>query len=84
MQQLRSRISLGVNVKIKADKCPSIAGLNKISNNTFEINLKSEEDIPAIVNRIVEAGGKIYGVSAQLPSLEDIYFSLTSSEKEGK
>ena len=84
LQQLRSRISLGVNVKIKADKCPSITGLNKISKNTFEINLKSEEDIPAIVNLIVEAGGKIYGVSAQLPSLEDIYFSLTSSEKEGK
>lgn len=84
LQQLRSRISLGVNVKIEADKCPSITGLNKISNNTFEINLKSEEDIPAIVNLIVEAGGKIFGVSAQLPSLEDIYFSLTSSEKEGK
>ena len=84
LQQLRSRISLGVSVKIKADKCPSITGLNKISNNTFEINVKSEEDIPAIVNHIVEAGGKIYGISAQLPSLEDIYFSLTSSEKEGK
>ncbi len=84
LQQLRSRISLGVSVKIKADKCPSITGLNKISNNTFEINVKSEEDIPTIVNHIVEAGGKIYGISAQLPSLEDIYFSLTSSEKEGK
>lgn len=45
-------------------------------------DLPSEEGIPGIVRRIVEAGGNIYRVEAERPSLEDIYFALTAEEKE--
>lgn len=46
-----------------------------------ELAIKSEDEIPRIVNRIVQSGGNIYHVSAEQPSLEDIYFSLTAERR---
>ena len=48
----------------------------------LETEVASEEKIPGLVHQIVSEGGKIFHVSACLPSLEDIYFSLTAG-KEG-
>ncbi|MCI9254143.1 MAG: ABC transporter ATP-binding protein [Lachnospiraceae bacterium] len=50
-----------------------------IQDITLEIG--SEEEIPYIVSRIVESGGRVYHVSARQPSLEDIYFALTAGQK---
>lgn len=50
-----------------------------IQDITLEIG--SEEEIPYIVSRIVESGGRVYHVSARQPSLEDIYFALTAEQK---
>ena len=47
----------------------------------FELQIQSEEEIPAIVRKIVEQGGDVYHISAELPSLEDIYFHLTGKEQ---
>ena len=47
----------------------------------LEAEVGSEKEIPELVRRIVSAGGEIYHVSACLPSLEDIYFSLTSGKE---
>lgn len=47
----------------------------------YEIEIASEEEIPLIVNRIVENGGNIYHVSAEQLSLEDIYFRLTAERR---
>ena len=47
----------------------------------LEAEVGSEKEIPELVRRIVSAGGEIYHVSASLPSLEDIYFSLTSGKE---
>lgn len=47
----------------------------------IELAIKSEEEIPRIVSRIVQGGGNIYHVSAKRPSLEDIYFSLTAERR---
>ena len=58
--------------------CP----LTKTEEQTYVTDLPSEEGIPGIVRRIVEAGGNIYRVEAERPSLEDIYFALTAEEKE--
>ena len=43
----------------------------------YETTIRSEEEIPGIVRQIVTAGGNIYSVAAQKPSLEEIYFALT-------
>lgn len=45
-------------------------------------SVTSEEEIPAIVRRIVESGGDVYHVSVDAMSLEDIYFALIERRKE--
>ena len=53
----------------------------KAGETWLEAEVGSEDEIPELVRRIVSAGGEIYHVSACLPSLEDIYFSLTSGKE---
>ena len=50
----------------------------------LETEVVSEADIPELVHRIVYGGGEIFHVSACLPSLEDIYFSLTAGKEDLK
>jgi len=35
-----------------------------------------EERIPGLVQRLVQAGGRIYGVTVEEHSLEDVYFEI--------
>lgn len=65
LKALRARISPGIRVSVQTG-----AG-------TSEFSLSAREEIPALVSRLVSEGAQIYGVSATLPSLEDIYFKLT-------
>ena len=51
-------------------------------SRVYETIIRSGEEIPGIVRRIVEAGGNIYSVAAQKPSLEEIYFALTGKGQE--
>jgi len=46
--------------------------------------VQTEEEIPPIVKRIVNAGGNVYSVTANKLSLEEIYFSLIEKRKEKK
>ena len=50
----------------------------------LETEVASEEEIPGLVRRIVSEGGELFHVSACLPSLEDIYFSLTTGKGDLK
>ena len=52
-------------------------------NNQYEAVVRSDEEIPGLVQKIVEGGGQIYKVMADKPTLEDIYFALTAKRKEG-
>ncbi|MCI8597078.1 MAG: ABC transporter ATP-binding protein [Lachnospiraceae bacterium] len=79
---LRSSVCPGMKIKLKAQGVPSDLPCRKIGNLAYEVEIESEKDIPQIVRKIVEAGGEIYHVSAELPTLEDIYFTLTR-KKEG-
>ena len=80
LDALRSRICSGMTVKLKAKNLPE--GLCRQTGEfTFELPIQSEEEIPQIVRRITDAGGQIYHISAELPSLEDIYFTLTENFK---
>ena len=69
LDELRALISSGITVKIKTDDAEK--------QQVQEFNVKSEDEIPAIVKRIVNEGGSIYSVFAEKPSLEDVYFALT-------
>ena len=61
-------------------------GLNFIKRgaNEFEVNIRDKKEIPGLVRKIVEAGEDIYSVNLMEPSLEDIYFALTTGRKEDR
>lgn len=71
-----------MTLRIRADQVPPELPFQEIKDGVFETSLRSEAEIPGIVRRIVEAGGNIYRVEAEQPSLEEIYFALTSSGRE--
>ena len=76
LAELRARILPGMTIKIKADRFPPGPAIRGAEGQWGEISVQSEDDIPGIVGQIIGIGGSIYHVSAHLPSLEEIYFSL--------
>ena len=84
LEELRSRVCSGITLSICADRIPRELPHRKIGEGRFEMEIKSKEDIPQIVRRIVESGGDIYAVASKQPSLEDIYFALTAKRKEDR
>ena len=76
LDELRSIVFSGCHVKIEADKIPNSLNAEKLDENTYNVDVKSEDEIPGIVNAIVENGGKLYHISSEKASVEEIYFSL--------
>lgn len=76
IEKLRTMVSPKVKVRVKASRIPNNMEYEKIGEHTYDISVNSEDEIPLIVKRIVEAGGDIYHVSTEKMSLEEIYFSL--------
>ncbi len=88
LEELRAGVNSGLQVRIRTDRMPdALAGRQEgrpgMRTDVQDIILEigSEEEIPYIVSRIVESGGRVYHVSAKQPSLEDIYFVLTAEQK---
>jgi len=82
LDELRSLARSGTTVAIKADTYPS--GLEFRREGEFAtVDVDSQEDIPPLVNRIVEAGGRVYHVAARRASLEEIYFALIERRRGG-
>ncbi len=80
LSQLRARVCPGVTVKLRASGIPAGLFDQPQKGDMLELAVSGEQEIPQLVRRVVEAGGEVYHVSAQLPSLEDIYFKLTAKE----
>lgn len=86
LEKLRSMVSDKRKVRVKASYIPKDMEYRKVSENFYEIDVNSEQEIPLIVKRIVEAGSDVYQVSEEQMSLEEIYFSLIDrrhAEMEG-
>ncbi len=81
LDTLRLQICSGMTLKVKASRIPETLLCKNTAPGAFELQIQSEEEIPAIVRKIVEQGGDVYHISAELPSLEDIYFHLTGKEQ---
>ena len=71
LDELRKRVDTGTELRIRTEKwlCTKI---------------NSEKEIPAIIRNMVNEGKDIYEVEIRYPTLEDIYFELTSGGKENK
>lgn len=94
LDELRTKVSSGITVRIQADRLPQQllrrladdkgSGGFPVKNeipHDYTFQVQSEEEIPDIVKQIIDYSGRIYHVSAERPSLEDIYFSLTSQRR---
>ncbi|HAG44069.1 MAG TPA: ABC transporter ATP-binding protein, partial [Clostridium sp.] len=63
-----------------AKKLINSVGVIKVEENRIVINLRRDE-IPLIINRLIDGGLKIYEVKQITQSLEEVFLSMT---KEGK
>lgn len=81
IEKLRAMVFSGLTVRVKASCMPDGLTYQKTDENTYDITVNSECDIPSIVKGIVGAGGDVYHISAHKVSLEEIYFSLIDSNK---
>jgi len=80
LDELRSLVFSGMTVTIRADTYPQ--GLQLRREGEFAlVDVDSQEEIPLLIKRIVDGGGKVYHVTAQRLSLEEIYFSLIERRK---
>lgn len=82
LEELRTKVLSGADLQIRAANLPKNLPLRKTGEQQYEVTIQSDEEIPGIIRRIVESGGDVYAVSAKKPSLEDIYFALTSKGRE--
>lgn len=82
IEKLRSMVFSGMTVSIKADYFPKDIPAKKTGDKCYEINVNSEDEIPFVIKRIVDAGGSIYQVLARRLSLEEIYFSLIEKSRK--
>lgn len=81
LDALRLQIRPEIRVKITAKNIPNHLPFQKTGESTWETSVKAEEEIPTLVQQAVTAGARLYGVLAERPSLEDIYFALTAQQK---
>lgn len=81
LEELRAQVLSGFTLRVRASLVPPGLGLKQVGPEEYEGALSQEEEIPPVVRNIVQAGGDVYAVSAQRPTLEDIYFALTQYGK---
>ena len=79
---LRTSVLPGATLHICAEGMPDGLMARQTGKRTYEMSVNTEEEVPAVVCRIVEAGGAVYSVALKPPSLEDIYFALTGKKEE--
>lgn len=80
LDSLRDKVLPCLTVRIQASKPPEGMDIQAAEDGMYEIKVSAEQDIPVLVRGIVRAGGDVYQVAQEKPSLEDIYFALTSGE----
>lgn len=87
VEQLRALVSQGLRVYLRASRLPPGLPFRQEGDGGVCLCVPSREDIPRLVREIVRCGGDVYHVSAQEPTLEEIYFSLIkggrTQQKEG-
>jgi ABC-2 type transport system ATP-binding protein len=83
LDELRSLVFSGMTVMVKASGGPK--GIFTRHDGEFlTAGVDSEEEIPGLVKRIVDGGGRVYHVSSRRLSLEEIYFALIDKLKNDK
>ena len=84
MEELRAQVFTTKTLCVCASAVPDGLNFIKRGANEFEVNIRDKKEIPGLVRKLVEAGEDIYSVNLMEPSLEDIYFALTTGRKEDR
>lgn len=84
MEELRAQVFTTKTLCVCASAVPDGLNFIKRGANEFEVNIRDKKEIPGLVRKIVEDGEDIYSVNLMEPSLEDIYFALTTGRKEDR
>ncbi len=74
--ELRAMVSGKSAVRVKASCVPQDMECKPVAADIYDIPINEEAEIPLVVKHIVDAGGNVYAVAMQQPTLEDIYFAL--------
>lgn len=80
LDQLQAQWGGGITVTIQAGG-PSLP-FPQTAPGRYEIPIASMEEIPALVRRVVDAGGAITQVTPCAPTLEELYFHLITQQEE--
>ena len=83
IDELREKVFSGYKLTIESDIKPIHAGYKIKAENTYEMEVDSKVEVAQIVADIVGAGGRIFQVTTEQLSLEEIYFALTGRRKGG-
>lgn len=67
-------LPLHAQFRLKEGKPPE--GLERMDGGWWRAELESEEDMPALLGRIVSAGNSVYEARIARPTLEDVYFKF--------
>ncbi|MDX1509714.1 MAG: ABC transporter ATP-binding protein [Nitriliruptorales bacterium] len=87
--ELAARFAAGVTVSIEvgpgeADRAatalPSPMAVEVINGRTLRV-ADADQDVPAIVRKLVEAGHDVHAVTPHQPTLEDVYLHLHDGER---
>jgi len=81
LDELHSLVFSGLTVAINAGEFKIENKKHRIENGELIVEIDSIEEVPLLVKQIVNAGGKVYHVSARKHSLEEIYFALLDKQK---
>ena len=82
LKELQKKVLQRPVLQITALQVPESLPFKKTGDLRYETEISSEEEIPDLLRQIIEAGGELYAAQTKYPTLEDIYFSLTSKKEE--
>jgi len=82
LNELRNMVFSGSHVRIETDRIPDGLTAQKTGDNTYSVDVTSDDEIPVIAQAIIDAGGKLYHISSEKASVEEIYFSLVAKANQ--
>lgn len=68
-------------VIIRGENIPNNLGLTEVHKNIYKKPVSKDEEVAKLLHNIFTNGGKIYEVTREKPSLENLYFSYVRGDK---
>lgn len=80
LEQLSHGIGVPIRAEIRLGEKDSLEGFSKKEDFWWEVPVQREEDMPALVRRVVTDGHDVYEARLVRPTLEEVYFKYIDQE----